>query len=94
MPHPLQLLEAGELAWKVGKPVVICKLGLGKEAATAALSHTGSLAGSTQAYMAMFERAGFIVVPAFEHLMQTAAFFAKAGRPQSRGVAAMGFRGR
>jgi acetate---CoA ligase (ADP-forming) len=93
MPHPMQLLEAGELAWKAGKPVVICKLGLGKEAATAALSHTGSLAGSTQAYMAMFERAGFTVVPAIEHVMETAAFFAKVGRPKSRGVAAMGASG-
>ena len=93
MPHPLQLLEAGELAWKAGKPVVICKLGIGKEAATAALSHTGSLAGSTAAYRALFERAGFIVVPAIEHLMETAAFFAKVQRPASRGVAAIGASG-
>ena len=93
MPHPMQLLEAGELAWKAGKPVVICKLGIGKEAATAALSHTGSLAGSTQAYRALFERAGFTVVPAIEHLMETAAFFAKAQRPASRGVAALGASG-
>ena len=93
MPHPMQLLEAGELAWKAGKPVVICKLGQGKEAATAALSHTGSLAGSTDAYMALFERAGFIVVPAIEHLLETAAFFAKVERPKSRGVAAIGASG-
>ncbi len=93
MPHPLQLLEAGEMAWKAGKAVVICKLGQGKAAATAALSHTGSLAGSTQAYMALFERAGFIVVPAVEHLIETAAFFAKVGRPRSRGVAALGASG-
>ena len=93
MPHPMQLLEAGELAWKAGKPVVICKLGQSQEAATAALSHTGSLAGSTEAYMALFERAGFIVVPAIEHLVETAAFFAKVGRPKSRGVAAIGASG-
>lgn len=93
MPHPLQLLEAGELAWKAGKAVVICKLGRGKDAATAALSHTGSLAGSTEAYMALFERAGFVVVPEVEQLMETAAFFAKVGRPRSRGVAAMGASG-
>jgi acetate---CoA ligase (ADP-forming) len=93
MAHPMQLLEAGELAWQAGKPVVICKLGQGKEAATAALSHTGSLAGSTEAYMALFERAGFVVVPAIEHLVETAAFFAKVGRPKSRGVAAIGASG-
>ncbi len=93
MPHPLQLLEAGELAWKAGKPVIICKLGQGKEAATAALSHTGSLAGSTEAYMALFRRARFVVVPAIEDVMQTAAFFGKVGRPKSRGVAVVGASG-
>ncbi len=93
MAHPLQLQEAGEIAWRAGKPVVICKLGTGAAAAAAALSHTGSLAGSAEAYVAMFERAGFIVVPAIENLLETAAFFAKAGRPRSRGVAAMGASG-
>ncbi len=93
MPHPMQLLEAGELAWQAGKPVVICKLGQGAAAATAALSHTGSLTGSTAAYMALFERAGFVVAPAIEHVLETAAFFAKVGRPQSRGVAVMGASG-
>ncbi len=93
MAHPLQLLEAGERAWRAGKAVVICKLGTGKAAATAALSHTGSLAGSTEAYFAMFERAGFVVVPAIEHLMETAAFFAKTGRPKAKGVAVIGASG-
>jgi acyl-CoA synthetase (NDP forming) len=93
MPHPAQLIEAGELAWRAGKAVVICKLGQGKEAATAALSHTGSLAGSAEAYMALFERAGFIVVREIERLVETAAFFAKTGRPKSRGVAALGASG-
>lgn len=93
MSDPAQLLEAGELAWKAGKPVVVCKLGIGKAAATAALSHTGSLTGATEAYMALFRRAGFIVVPAIEDLMETAAFFAKVGRPKSYGVAAMGASG-
>jgi acyl-CoA synthetase (NDP forming) len=96
MPNPLQLLEAGELARRAGKPVVICKLGQGKDAATAALSHTGSLAGSTEAYLALFRRAGFVVVPAIGHVMQTAAFFgkfARLGPPRSRGVAVIGASG-
>ena len=93
MAHPLQMLEAGELAWRAGKPVIICKLGTGKAAATAALSHTGSLAGSTEAYFAMFERAGFVVVPSIEHLLETAVFFAKTARPKARGVAVIGASG-
>ena len=94
MPDPMQLLEAGKLAQQADKTVVICKLGLCAEAATAALSHTGSLVGSTAAYMALFERAGFIVVPGTEQLLETAAFFAKVPwRPASRGVAALGASG-
>ena len=93
MAHPLQVLEAGELAWQAGKPVIICKLGTGKAAATAALSHTGSLAGSTEAYFSMFERAGFVVVPSIENLLETAAFFAKTGRPKAKGVAVIGASG-
>jgi acyl-CoA synthetase (NDP forming) len=90
MPEPMQLLEAGELARQAGKPVVICKIGVGREAATAALSHTGSLAGSTEAYAALFERAGFVVVHEIEKLMETTAFFAKVGRPSAYGVGVMG----
>jgi acetate---CoA ligase (ADP-forming) len=93
MPHPTQLLAAGEIAWRAEKPVVICKLGRGNQGSTAALSHTGSLTGSTQAYMALFERAGFVIVDAIEDLLETASFFAKVGRPRSRGVAAIGASG-
>ena len=94
MPDPRQLLEAGEIARQADKPVVMCKLGQGQEAATAALSHTGSLAGSAAGYDALFERAGFIVVKYVERLLETASFFTKAPRrPASRGVVALGTSG-
>jgi acyl-CoA synthetase (NDP forming) len=94
MPDPRQMLEAGEIARAADKPVVICKLGQGQEAATAALSHTGSLAGSAAGYDALFERAGFIVVKYVERLLETASFFTKAPRrPPSRGVVALGTSG-
>jgi acyl-CoA synthetase (NDP forming) len=88
---PQQLLEAGEIAMRANKPVVICKLGIGEGGAAAAMSHTGSLAGSLAAYMAAFERAGMVVVPTIERLLETAAFLCKVKRPpQARGIAAMG----
>ena len=94
MADPTQLLKAGELAWAADKPVVICKIGVGESGSRATVSHTGSLAGSSTAYNALFERAGFIVVPNIECLLETAAFFAKApSRPASRGVAAIGVSG-
>jgi len=88
---PQQLLEAGEIAMKAGKPVVICKLGIGEGGAAAAMSHTGSLAGSLAAYMAAFDRAGMVVVPTIERLLETAAFLCKVKKPPAaRGIAAMG----
>ncbi|MDR2188079.1 MAG: acetate--CoA ligase family protein [Azonexus sp.] len=87
MSNPERLIEAANIAWAADKPLVILKIATGEQGAAAAMSHTGSLAGSNAAYIAAFERAGAIVVDDFEALMETAAFFAKAPRPKARGVA-------
>jgi acetate---CoA ligase (ADP-forming) len=87
MAHPQRLLQAAELAWAADKPLLIHKIATGRLGAEAAISHTGSLAGSDAAYRAAFARAGAIVIDEFEALMEAAAFFAKAPPPRSRGVA-------
>jgi acyl-CoA synthetase (NDP forming) len=87
MATPDRLLLAAENAWAVDKPLVIFKMATGEQGAQAAMSHTGSLAGSHASYRAMFRRAGAIVVDDFEALMETAAFFAKAPPPKARGAA-------
>jgi acyl-CoA synthetase (NDP forming) len=87
MRHPERLLRAAELAWSANKPLLIHKIATGELGAQAAISHTGSLAGSHAAYRAAFDRAGAIVVDNFEALMEAAAFFAKAPPPQAKGVA-------
>src|SRR5271165_330964 len=89
MTHPQRLLEAAHLAWRNGKPLLINKIATGTLGAAAAISHTGSLAGSDSAYRAAFERGGAIVVEEFEGLMEAAAFFAKAPPPKARGIAVL-----
>ena len=84
---PHRLLEAAQLCRHAGKPLLIHKLATGEQGAQAALSHTGSLAGSDAAYRAAFERAGAVVIEQFEALIETAAFFAKAPAPRADGVA-------
>jgi acyl-CoA synthetase (NDP forming) len=84
MSHPLRLLEAAH-----GKPLLINKTATGAMGAEAAISHTGSLAGSDDAYRAAFERSGAIVVEEFEGLMEAAVFFAKAPQPKARGIAVL-----
>ncbi|MEA2770358.1 MAG: hypothetical protein QOD93_3320, partial [Acetobacteraceae bacterium] len=87
MATPDRLLQAAENAWAVDKPLVIFKMATGEQGARAAMSHTGSLAGSNTSYRAVFKRAGAVVVDDFEALMETAAFFAKAPPPKAPGAA-------
>jgi acyl-CoA synthetase (NDP forming) len=89
MAHPQRLLEAAQIAWRNGKPLLIHKTATGSLGAEAAISHTGSLAGSDSAYRAAFERGGAIVVEEFEGLMEAAEFFAKAPHPKARGIAVL-----
>jgi acyl-CoA synthetase (NDP forming) len=87
MATPDRLLLAAENAWAANKPLVIFKMATGAQGAAAAMSHTGSLAGSHESYRAMFKSAGAVVVDDFEALLETAAFFAKAPAPKARGAA-------
>ena len=87
MATPDRLLLAAENAWVANKPLIIFKMATGEQGAAAAMSHTGSLAGSHASYRAVFKRAGAIMVDDFESLMETATFFAKAPPPKAPGVA-------
>lgn len=87
MATPDRLLLAAENARAADKPLIIFKMATGEQGAAAAMSHTGSLAGSNASYRAVFKRAGAIVVDDFEALMETAAFFAKAPPPKAAGAA-------
>ena len=87
VPDARRLLEAGARAREAGKPVIVYKLGVSEDGAAAARSHTGSLAGSAEAFRALFDRAGFVTVDDYEALVEYAKFFAAAGRPLARGVA-------
>ncbi|MBS0561731.1 MAG: acetate--CoA ligase family protein [Proteobacteria bacterium] len=89
MAEPQRLLLAAEMAWKANKPLVVFKMATGEQGAAAAMSHTGSLAGSEAAYRAAFRRAGAILVDDYESLIETAAFFAKAPPMTAPGVAVL-----
>jgi acyl-CoA synthetase (NDP forming) len=84
-----RLLELGAKADAADKPIVVYKVATGQASAAAALSHTGTLAGSDAAYRAAFERGRFVTVDDLEALFETAGFFAKAPPPKADGVAVM-----
>ncbi|QHE84188.1 acetate--CoA ligase family protein [Hydrogenophaga sp. BPS33] len=83
---PIRLLEAARRATANGKPVVVFKLATGESGAAAAMSHTGSLAGSTATYRAAFEHAGVVWVDDVDALIDTTVFMAKAGTPGNGGL--------
>lgn len=87
MSRPERLVEAARQAWEKNKPVILYKLAVGEEGARAALSHTGSLAGSYQIYRTALEKYGVVFVDHFEALLEVASFFAKAPAPITDGVA-------
>lgn len=84
---PRRFLKAAELAWDNNKPLVVYKMATGEEGSAAAMSHTGSLAGSQILWNALFEQAGAVVVEDFDALIETAYFFAKTAAPKASGVA-------
>jgi len=89
MKNPRRLMEAARFAWQVDKPLIVHKVATGEQGAAAAISHTGSLAGSNAAYQAMFASTGAIVAERFEDIIEMASFFAKAPSPQAEGVAVL-----
>ncbi len=87
MEDPSRFLAAAALCREAGKPLVVHKLGTSVCGAQAAVSHTGSVAGSQAGYRAAFEQAGVVMVDEIEALLDTTSFFAKAPPPKAPGVA-------
>jgi acetyltransferase len=69
------------------KPVIVVKSGGTQAGARAVSSHTGSLAGSEQAYNAAFLQTGVIRANSVEELFDLAIAFAYQGPPRGRNVA-------
>lgn len=64
------------------KPIIVIKAGRTEEAARAALSHTGSLAGSDEVLSAAFRRTGVLRVDSIADLFYMAEVLAKQPRPE------------
>ena len=74
------LSAAREVA--LSKPIIVLKTGRTGAAAKAAISHTGSIAGSDDVLDAAFRRAGVLRVDQIEELFDMADLLAKQPRPR------------
>lgn len=84
--NPSRLVEAARRAWAVDKPLVIYKMAVSEKGSAAAMSHSGTFAGSHASYGAALRAAGAIVVDSLDALVEVAAFFGKAGAPREEGA--------
>ncbi|MBU8896523.1 acetyl CoA synthetase subunit alpha [Corallococcus sp. H22C18031201] len=66
------------------KPIIVIKAGRTVQAARAATSHTGSLAGSDEVLTAAFRRAGVLRVESIDDLFHMAEVLARQPRPSGR----------
>lgn len=76
------LSAAREVALR--KPIIVIKAGRTEQAAKAAASHTGTLAGSDEVLTAAFRRAGVLRVDSIADLFYMAEVLAKQPRPEGR----------
>ena len=75
------------------KPVIMLKGGQSEAGAAAALSHTGSLAGTKQVWDSLFKQVGAIQAYSIDECLDIASALLLIKHPASRKVAIMGFGG-
>eukprot|EP01053_Blabericola_migrator_P003328 Blabericola_migrator_1__3327@NODE_197_length_11501_cov_283_066206_g170_i0_p1_GENE_NODE_197_length_11501_cov_283_066206_g170_i0NODE_197_length_11501_cov_283_066206_g170_i0_p1_ORF_typecomplete_len775_score195_42ATPgrasp_5/PF13549_6/1_5e03ATPgrasp_5/PF13549_6/8ATPgrasp_5/PF13549_6/1_4e69Succ_CoA_lig/PF13607_6/3_2e03Succ_CoA_lig/PF13607_6/8_5e46CoA_binding_2/PF13380_6/1_3e32CoA_binding_2/PF13380_6/3_2e03CoA_binding_2/PF13380_6/1_9e03ATPgrasp_2/PF08442_10/3_2e09Ligase_CoA/PF00549_19/8_3e02Ligase_CoA/ len=68
------------------KPIVVIKAGKTAAAAAAAVSHTGSLAGSHDSFLAAMKRAGVLVVDTIDELQNITMITSLQPKPASGGL--------
>jgi acyl-CoA synthetase (NDP forming) len=86
--RPERFLALADRALEIGKPVMAVKVGRSRQARTAAVAHSGSLAGDARATDAALAAAGVIVCDDLDRLLETAELVAgcrRTGRRVGRG---------
>lgn len=87
------LRRAFREAAKAGKPVVLLKAGDSQEAAEAISSHTGALAGSREAYRAIFRQDGVLQVSTMTEMLSLLKGFAPGRLPAGNRAAVFSLSG-
>ncbi len=72
---PETFRRVAEKAMRLGKPLIVCKIGQSEPGRRAVASHTAALAGSHAAYRAIFQRYGVIEGSDFDEMLDLAGAF-------------------
>ena len=84
---PDKFVAAAETAARLGKPVIVAKMGRTKAGERAAASHTASMAGWNTAYDAVFRKYGLIAAADPDEAVAIAAGFVTSPLPRGNRVA-------
>jgi acyl-CoA synthetase (NDP forming) len=76
---PETFKRAADKALRLGKPLIVGKIGQSEAGRRAVMSHTAALAGSTAAYRAVFQHYGLIEGRDFDEMLDIAAGFLACG---------------
>jgi len=91
--RPVEFALACKRARAKQKPVLVLKIGKSKQGREAALTHTGALAGSYEAFRAFCRRYGLVELCGFDEFIDTAEIFLRGRMPAAGGVAAIALSG-
>ncbi len=90
---PQAYLAACRAARAAGKPVVVVKLGLSAAGRAAAMTHTGALAGSVEAFDAIAGEAGAVRVDTLDDAIEAVEYFLHAPLPKGANLGAITYSG-
>ena len=88
-----KFLRVCRAAAKAGKPLLLLKAGASGAAAAAICSHTGALAGSGEAYRAIFQQEGVVEVKTLTRMLSLFKAFAPGRLPRGNRAAVMSLSG-
>ena len=78
--EPWRLERIAARARELGKPIIVLKAGRSAAGRRAALSHTGSISGSTEILASMLDRNGILQVDGLDELCEAICLFAVVGK--------------
>lgn len=80
------LIEVARQALKLGKPLVLTKVGRTESGARAAISHTGSAAGDDKVFSGVARQFGIVRARNEEHMLDMVETFSHCELPQGAGI--------
>lgn len=88
-----KFITAAKAAMKVGKPILVIKVGKSETAQRTVQAHTGSLAGSDNILTEVFKKYGVVRLDSLDELLEATELFLNSPLPKTEGVGLLSLSG-